>query len=33
VQHCHRVVARAVLLFQHCDSEPIEPFAGSAMLS
>jgi hypothetical protein len=32
-QHCHRVVPRTVLLCEHCDSERIEPFAGSAMLS
>ncbi len=33
VQHCHHVVAGAVPLCQHCDSEPIEAFAESAMLS
>ncbi len=33
VQHCHHVVGGAVPLCQHCDSEPIEAFAESAMLS
>jgi hypothetical protein len=32
-QHCAAVVARAVLLRRHCDSEPTEPFAGAADLS
>jgi hypothetical protein len=32
MQHCHRVVAGVVLLCQRCDTEPNEPFAGSALL-
>lgn len=33
VQHCHRVVAGAVLVSELCGSEPIEPFAVSGILS
>jgi hypothetical protein len=33
LQHCYAVVALALLLCRHCDSEPIGPFAGSAISS